>query len=89
MDIWPVIMIALLIVSAIILAITVFMVKRKRKNGQTDNPDYRALFILGICFLPMGVSLSITLENPGFYGIAAMGFIFLLMGIAHRDEWKE
>ena len=80
---------SLLVLAAIIVGITVFMFKRIRRQGNTDKPDYRALFILGVCFFPTGISLSITLENPGFYGMAAMGLIFLIMGITHRDEWKE
>ena len=89
MELMTWLLLALLALSVIIGVITVFVVKRTRKTEKTTEPDYRALFVLGICFLPTGLTLSITLENPGFYGIAAMGFIFLLMGITHRDEWKE
>lgn len=89
MNLFPWILLILLVLSVIVGVITVFVVKRKRRQGKTDDPDYRALFVLGICFLPMGLVLSITTENPGFYGIAAMGLVFLIVGIAHKDEWKE
>jgi uncharacterized membrane protein len=91
MMLWSMIMIIVFLISAIVFAITVFMVKKKRNEGRdmSERPDYRAFFILGITFLPMGLIMSITVENPGFYGITAMGTIFFLIGISHKDEWKS
>jgi len=91
MMLWSTIMIVLLLISALVLGITVFMVKGKRNEERNmgDKPDYRAFFILGITFLPMGLIMSISVENPGFYGIAAMGIIFLIIGISHKDEWRS
>jgi len=46
-------------------------------------------FILGIFFLPMGIVLMITIDNPAFIGITGMGLIYMVIGLANRDKWKK
>jgi len=62
------------------LLIAVVAVKRTRKEALAT--DYRALFIMGICWLPVGLVLG----NPGLWG---MGLVFLIIGLANRGKWKE
>jgi len=67
----------------------VVLIVRKRKLGPGENlePDYHALFIMGICFLPMG-AIGIATKNPGFFGISALGLIYLAIGLKNKDKWK-
>ena len=52
-------------------------------------PNYEVFFILGIFFLPMGIVLMITIDNPAFIGITGMGLIYMVIGLANRDKWKK
>ena len=63
---------------AVIFAVIVFKNKGQLKRA----PDYRAFFILGITFLPIGIAT----ENPGLWG---MGTIFMILGAVNRDKWKD
>ena len=54
----------------------------KKERGQRREPDYRAFFILGISFLPIGIAT----ENPGLWGV---GVVFMVLGLANRGKWKE
>ena len=83
------IMIVLLIISFSIVLVTIWIKRKNIKTGSSKDPDYRALFILGITFLPMGLVMTITVDNPGFYGITALGIVFLITGLAHKDEWRN
>ena len=89
MDTWPIIMISVLILSLIILIITIWFKKKKLKQKGAVDPDYRAFYIIGLSFFPMGLIMSVTVDNPGFYGITAMGIVFLIIGLAHKDEWRK
>ena len=49
--------------------------------------NYYALFVIGITFLGAGTALAIA--NPGFYGLTAMGIIFMVIDLANRDKWER
>lgn len=81
----------LLILGIMVLIITI-LIKKMMKTTSSQKPEdspYLTFFILGITFLPMGLVLSMSTENPGFYGIAAMGLIFLIVGLSNRDKWDN
>ena len=80
---------ALAILGFIILGITVIIIKRNKKISNQEETNYLTFFILGITFLPMGIVMSITIENPGFFGIAGMGAVFLIIGLANRKKWEK
>lgn len=67
------------ILTVLLALIAIYILKKK--TGQKVEPDYRAFFILGISFLPVGIAT----DNPGLWG---MGVIFLILGLANRDKWK-
>ena len=68
----------------------IVLIRKKRNDFEKDEEmDYRAFFILGICFLPIGFIFSITIENPGFFGISALGLIYISIALANRDKWKK
>ena len=80
------------IIAVIVLAlgfIVLFISMKKKKEGKYEEPDYRAFFILGICFLPIGIVFMITIRNPGFLGISGLGIIYMLIGLSYREKWKE
>ncbi|OGF24998.1 hypothetical protein A2331_00405 [Candidatus Falkowbacteria bacterium RIFOXYB2_FULL_34_18] len=47
-----------------------------------QDPDYRAFFIMGITWIPVGI----VINN---YGISAMGLIFMITGLVNKDKWKK
>ncbi len=53
-----------------------------RKSEFKRKLDYRILFIIGISWLPLGISL----DNPVFI---AIGSIMMLIGLANRKTWRE
>jgi len=71
-----------LLIGIALLAVIFAVIAFKNKGQIGREPDYRAFFILGICFLPIGIST----ENTGLW---AMGLIFAILGVANRDKWKE
>jgi len=68
------------ILTVLLALIAIYIMKKKA--GQKVEPDYRAFFILGISFLPIGIAT----DNPGLWG---MGAVFLILGLVNRDKWKE
>ena len=79
-----IVILALALIVGIIFAIFVL---KKKKEGTYKEPDYRAFFIMGICFLPMGIIFTTTL-NPGFIGFIVLGIAYMTIGLANKDKWK-
>ncbi len=71
----------LIIIALIILAvIAVFF--NKSENQEDNKPNYRTLFILGVVWLPIGISTS----NHAF---TALGVIFMIIGMANKKKWRQ
>ncbi|MDG6218769.1 MAG: hypothetical protein QCI00_04960 [Candidatus Thermoplasmatota archaeon] len=83
-----IVMIAILLITISILIITVLWVRKFKKNEHTKEIDYRAFFILGISFLPMGIIFT-TVTSPAFIGFIGIGVCYIAIGLAHRDKWKK
>ena len=84
----PIILVTL-IIGLIIIGILIAIVLWKRKyEGITKEPDYRAFLIMGISFLPMGIIFTAAI-SPGFIGFAGLGVVYIAIGLANRDKWKE
>ena len=71
-----------LLIGIAVLGIVFAVVAYKRKGELNSEPDYRAFFILGISFLPVGIAT----ENTGLW---AMGLIFMILGAANRSKWND
>lgn len=84
----PIVILLITIVLILLGVFVVFLMWKRRFEGKTKVPNYRAFFILGICFLPMGILLS-TSVNPGFIGFAGLGVAYMAIGLVNRDKWKE
>ena len=79
----------LLVISILLGIITTIIAWKKKKEGTYEEPDYRAFYVLGICFLPMGFILMVVVDNPGFVGISGLGAVYMAISLANRDKWKE
>ena len=79
----------LLILLVIIVSILTLLIVKRKKEGTNKEPDYRVFFILGICFLPMGIPLFLVTNNPGLISFTAIGICYLAIGLANRDKWKD
>jgi hypothetical protein len=86
------IILILLVIGLLVLIVgiaTTFIVLKRKEAGISKEPDYRAFFILGICFLPVGIPIVIATNNPGLLGISALGIIYMSLGLANRDKWEK
>lgn len=82
-------MIGILIITISILIVTVLWVMKNKKNELSKDVDYRAFFIMGISFLPLGIVLSFVIGNPGFIGFIGLGAFYIVFGLANKDKWKK
>jgi hypothetical protein len=81
---WILIMVLVgLIVVGLLIAMLVFY-----RNKKMPPTDYYTMFILGICWLPLGI-IGIATDNPGFNAFFIMGLVFMGIGLAHKKEWKK
>jgi multisubunit Na+/H+ antiporter MnhB subunit len=71
--IWGIIAITLLI----LLIAYIILTKKKKLIGETN---YRTLFYVGICFLPLGIN------NPGFLFLS---ILYIAIGLANKDKWGK
>jgi hypothetical protein len=75
----PIIAIAVGLVALGLLLVAIAVYRHREGRGE---PNYRALFAMGIIWLPVGIAMG----NPGLWG---MGFVFLIIGLVNRDKWGE
>lgn len=59
----------------------VAMLKFRKNGGLTD---YRALYIMGAIWMPLGIMFWINQSNPAFF---VMGALFLFIGAKNKDKW--
>ncbi|MBN2421840.1 hypothetical protein JXB41_01320 [Candidatus Woesearchaeota archaeon] len=71
---WILISIAVLLVLLLVVFLAV-------KRGKKHRPDYYAFFIMGICWLPLGIPLN-------NYALSVMGLVFMIIGLVNKDKWK-
>jgi heme/copper-type cytochrome/quinol oxidase subunit 2 len=81
-------MIAILLITAFVLIITVLWMKRTKKNEQTKEIDYNVFFIMGISFLPLGIVLTATVKNTGFIEFTGLDIAYVAIGLANEDKWR-
>jgi hypothetical protein len=89
MSIIAIMIIGILIITIFVLIVTVLWMTKNKKNVQAKEVDYRAFFIMGISFLPLGIVLTITMGNPGFIGFMGLGSAYIAIGLANKDKWKK
>jgi hypothetical protein len=76
----PVIIILIVVIAVLLI---IFMVRSASRNKEEKRiPNYRALFILGVTWLPIGIAT----DNPGLWG---MGAVFMIVGAVNKDKWGK
>ncbi|MFC1873686.1 hypothetical protein ACFLYX_00100 [Chloroflexota bacterium] len=95
MNISPFVIIGI-VVGLILVGILAVIALRKHEEGKSKETDYRAFFILGISFLPLGIIYEIVFFVSGtkvflVLGIAfiGMGISYLAIGLGNKDKWKK
>ena len=85
-----------IIVGLILIGILVVVVLRKQKEGKSRSINYKTFFILGIAFLPLGITYEIVFFASGktvflILGLSfiAMGLPYLVIGLTNRDKWEK
>jgi len=81
--------VAIGIVAILFAVILIILVKRNKRKATCKETDYRALYVLGICFIPVGIATAIATKNPGLMGITALGVVYMIMGLQNKDKWKK
>ena len=85
---WILITIFLGVIAVIIGVIVLFTLRKNQKEGIKREVDYRAFFIMGISFLPMGIIFT-TVISPAFISFIAIGGCYMAIGLANRDKWEK
>jgi len=86
---------SLLLILGILVTLFLVLVLRKRKQpGKAGGTDYKAFFIMGVVFLPTGLTMMLVYfftEIPFEVGLPlfALGLIYLVLGLVNRDKWKK
>lgn len=57
------------------------MSKEKRE------PNYRAIFVIGLSFLGAGISLTATGLTSTGIALTGVGIVFFVIGISSRKKW--
>ena len=83
--------VSMVILVLVVIIGVVFLVKviKSKKEGTPLQTNYRALFFMGICYIGSGTAIAISTENPGLYGLAALGVVFMIAGLTNRDKWDN
>jgi amino acid transporter len=84
----------LLIIGILVTLILLLVLRIRKRAGKTEETNYKAFFIMGIAFLPIGVAMMLMyflVEIPFEIGLPliALGLIYLGIGWANRDKWKK
>ena len=67
---------------------------RRRRDGKPSEPNYRAFFMMGTMWFPVGLASMIIflfLDVSFVVGLPllVMGVIYLSIGLAKRDKWNK
>ena len=73
-----IIIIGILLLIGSIIAIFATISRRKENR----KPNYKAFFIIGVCWLPLGIS-------TGNHVFSIVGLVFMILGITHKKSWKN
>ena len=74
----------IIVLIVLIAFLFVFFIVRTRSADAEKRhvPNYRALFILGITWIPIGIGT----ENPGLW---VMGILFMIIGGVNKNKWGQ
>ena len=89
MSTWSLIMVGLLILTVLVLVITIFVVNKRKKEGKMREPNYQVFFILGICWMPVGIVFMTAVNTAIGIAFMVLGMAYLAIGLANRDKWDK
>jgi hypothetical protein len=69
-------------IISIIAGLAVVFVYKMSKKGWKHQTDYKAFFIMGVTWFPLGI----VLDMPFFY---VLGLVYMIIGLANRDKWGK
>ena len=88
-----------LVIGIIIVAVAVIvglLIISRRRAGTYVEPDYRAIYRLGLILTPTGVVITILyILFLGIQSIAigsplvVLGIIYLIIGLQNKAKWKK
>ncbi len=70
------------VIVGIALLLILFMVVAASRGKEKMVPNYRAMFVLGICFMPIGIASDSSAFLP-------LGIVFMLVGLKNKDKWGQ
>lgn len=78
------------VVILLLVGFIVYQIARNRNHpdGEPREMNYKTFFLMGACFLPVGIAISLSSGEFAYNGISALGFIYLIFGLANRDKWE-
>jgi len=79
------VIVGLIIGVLLIVGLATAVILLKKKGKKAEEPDYQALFMMGISFTVLGLVLVTLIDNPGFLGIFSLGIIYMGLGLQIRD----
>jgi hypothetical protein len=95
MDSFPWVIIGI-VLGLVVSGIGVIVVWKRRKQVESQGAGYRALYILGLSFLPLGVVFEIIFFTSDIkvflvLGLAfiALGLSYLSIGLGNKDKWNK
>ena len=79
----------IMIILLVIVGFLVLVVALKNKKEKAKQVDYKAFYIMGVSFLPLGIALFLTTDNPGMLGLTAIGAVYMSIGLSNKDKWNK
>ena len=80
-------MIGVILALLILFGIIAIIMAKKGKKRPTD---YYNLFFMGVIWLPFGVLMWFMNKESSLGTIfSIIGFLYIIIGLAHKKEWKK
>ena len=83
---WLVISIFALLILVTFGVVVAFITWKQKKEKEFKKPNYKAFFILGFIWFPLGIIFVTQMGLLG-YSFIGIGFVYLIIGLANRDKW--
>lgn len=58
-------------------------------DKQKREPNYRALFVIGLGLMGAGISLSVIDIFAAGISLLSVGILFFIIGISNRKKWVD
>jgi hypothetical protein len=90
MNEWILISIFFIILFIIIGIIITLIFFKKKENGRINKEiDYKAFYLIGIIWIPVGIVFMITINLTIGIASIGMGTAYMAIGLSNRDKWER